>query len=228
MSVAATILLLGASACSSPNTQAISGGADARQPARSGRYLPISLGATWVWQTTDPTTGKSIQTQSVVEAKDSLTGSKAGIPVYRVRSTTLTGVTINWQQDTGTAVVRHREQFADATGAVVSDYLYDPSKLRLDESPTHIALPAAWTETYSDVLTRAGFTTPKTTPIVADWTVVGVDESVTVAAGTFSCLHVRRVEAATGYDSHFWFARNIGKVKESGAELHELVGYSIP
>ena len=32
----------------------------------------------------------------------------------------------------------------------------------------------------------------------------------------------------TGYDSTFWFARNIGKVKESGTEVRELVGYSIP
>ena len=111
---------------------------------------------------------------------------------------------------------------------VISDYLYDPSKLRLDEDPAHLALNATWTETYSDILTRAGFTTPQTTPVTADWTVVGVNESVTVAAGTFTCLHVHRVETATGYDSHFWFVRDIGKVKESGTEIHELVGYSIP
>jgi hypothetical protein len=223
-----TLAMLATFACSSNNPNPTSGGANARQPAHTGRYLPISVGATWVWLTTDPVTGASAQTQSVVEARDSLTGTKAGIPLYRVRSTTLTGGTVNWQQDTGTAVVRHREQFTDATGAIVSDYLYDPSKLRLDEDPAHLAPGAAWTETYSDSLTRAVFSAPHTTPVSADWTVVAVDESVTVAAGTFTCLHVHRVEASSGYDSHFWFARNIGKVKESGTELHELVGYSIP
>jgi hypothetical protein len=52
---------------------------------------------------------------------------------------------------------------------------------------------------------------------------------VTVPAGTFSCLRVHRVDSAPGgYDSTFWFARNIGKVKEGGTEVQELVGYSIP
>jgi hypothetical protein len=164
----------------------------------------------------------------VVEAQDSLSGSKAGLLLYRVRSTTLDGGTINWQEDTGTAVVRHREQFTDGTGAVVSDYLYEPSKLRLDEAPAHLAPNAAWTETYSDVVARAGVATSQTIPVSADWTVVAVDEAVTVPAGSFTCLHVHRLESATGYDSHFWFARDIGKVKESGAEVKELVGYSIP
>lgn len=214
--------------CSSAGTPGNLPGADARKPATSGRYLPIAVGAKWVWLTTDPATGKSAQTQSVVEVTDSLTGSKAGIPLFRVKSTTLTGGTVNWQEDTGRAVVRHREQFTDETGVVVSDYVYDPRKLRLDEDPAHLALNAAWTETYSDVVTRAGYGSPQTITVNADWTVVAVDEAVTVAAGSFSCLHVHRVETATGYDSHFWFARNIGKVKESGAESHELVGYSIP
>ena len=65
--------------------------------------------------------------------------------------------------------------------------------------------------------------------ITVTWTVVGVDESVTVPAGTFTCLHVHSVESgAKGYDSEFWYARNVGKVKESGTELRELVGYTIP
>jgi hypothetical protein len=41
---------------------------------------------------------------------------------------------------------------------------------------------------------RAGASIPK-----AARAIVGVDESVTVAAGTFTCLHVHRVEATSGY-----------------------------
>ncbi len=216
------------SGCGGKSAAPPSSSVDARLPAHSGRHLPISVGAMWVWNATDPVTGKSAHTQSVVEAMDHLPGAKAGIPVYRVVSTTLTGGTVNWQEDTGSAIVRHREQFSDATGAIVSDFLYNPSKLRLDESPVHMAVNATWTENYSDVVDRAGVATTQTTPVVATWTVVAVDEPVTVPAGLFNCLHVHRVETATGYDSHFWFALNIGKVKESGMEVKELVGYSIP
>lgn len=78
-----------------------------------------------------------------------------------------------------------------------------------------------------NIPTRAGFASPQTTPLSADWTVVAVDEAVVVPTGSFNCVHAQRVESATGYDSHFWFARNIGKVKETGTENHELVGYYI-
>ncbi|MEP6652008.1 MAG: hypothetical protein ABJA82_01535 [Myxococcales bacterium] len=201
---------------------------DARAPAHSGRYLPISLGATWTWNATDPATGKSANTTSTVVDMNGLAGTKAGIALFRVVSTTLTGGTVNWQEDTGSAIVRHREQFTDQTGAIVSDYLYNPSKLRLDEAPPHMAAHATWTENYADVVDKAGVATTQTTPVVATWTVVAVDEMVTVPAGSFSCLHVHRVETATAYDSHFWFAKNVGKVKESGMEIKELVAYSIP
>jgi hypothetical protein len=157
-----------------------------------------------------------------VEAVETLTGAKAGISAFRVRSKTLTGSTVNWQQDTGTAVVRHREQFLDATGAITSDHVFMPTKLRLDESPAHTALNASWTETYTDMAMFA-------TPITVTWKVEAVNEMVTVPAGTFSCLRVHSVQTGgAAYDSTFWFARNIGKVKESGTEERQLTRYNIP
>jgi hypothetical protein len=68
-----------------------------------------------------------------------------------------------------------------------------------------------------------------TATITVTWTVEAVDEMVTVPAGTFKCLRVHSTESgAKGYDSTFWFARNVGKVKETGTEVRELLGYSIP
>jgi hypothetical protein len=194
----------------------------AAHPATTGRYVPLSVGANWTWTGNDTRTGASGTASSVVEALDSLTGAKAGIMAFRVHNSTLSGSTVNWQQDTGTSVVRHREQFLDTTGAVMSDHIYSPSKLRLDESAAHTAMGATWTETFMDMTTT-------TTTVNVQWTVEGVDESVAVPAGTFKCLRVHAVESGTlGYDSTFWFARNIGKVKESGTENRDLVGYSIP
>jgi hypothetical protein len=203
---------------------------DARQAATTGRYIPLSVGARWTWNGFDTLTGLSGVTTSIVDSLDTLSGAKAGIQAFQVTSTTLSGSTINWQQDTGTAIVRHREEFLDATSAVMSDHLYTPGKLRLDESTAHTALNAAWTETFTDDVTASSTTRAQpSTTITVTWTVEAVDESVTVPAGTFTCLRVHSVESgAGGYDSHFWYARNVGKVKESGTEVRELVGYSIP
>jgi hypothetical protein len=200
---------------------------DARQAATTGRYIPLSVGAGWTWKGFDTLSGLSGVTDSRVEALEALTGAKAGVSAYRIRSITLSGSTVNWQEDTGAAIVRHREQFFDSAGALKSDHVFTPRKLRLDEAPARTVLGASWTETYTDAVT-APAAQPSSTPTVT-WTVEAVDETVTVPAGTFSCLRVHSVDSGpAGYDSTFWFARNVGKVKESGTEVRELVGYSIP
>jgi hypothetical protein len=195
---------------------------DAATPATTGRYIPLAVGATWTWTGADSRSGSSGMVSSTVEALDALTGSKAGISAFRVHDSTLSGSVVNWQQDTGTSVVRHREQFLDTSGALTSDHVYTPSKLRLDESAAHTTVGATWTETFTDA-------SVSTASITVHWTVDAVDESVTVPAGTFKCLRVHSVESGSlGYDSTFWYARNVGKVKESGTETRNLVGYSIP
>jgi len=84
-----------------------------------------------------------------------------------------------------------------------------------------------------DTRTVPGGGAPVTAPVTVTWTVEAINESLTVPAGTFSCLKVHRVETpspvdTTGGDNVYWFARGIGKVKETGPELHELLGYYIP
>jgi len=89
------------------------------------------------------------------------------------------------------------------------------------------AHPDVWDSNHADEVT-APLAQPASTATVT-WTVEAVNEMVTVPAGTFSCLRVHSVDAGLGgYDSTFWFARNIGKVKESGTEVRELLGYLIP
>jgi hypothetical protein len=105
----------------------------------------------------------------------------------------LGGSTVNWQQDTGTAVVRQREEFFDTAGALKSDHSFTPSKLRLDEDPSRTVLGASWTEMYTDEVT-APLAQPASTATTT-WTVEAVDEVVTVPAGTFSST--RRPEATT-------------------------------
>jgi hypothetical protein len=171
--------------------------------------------------------------QSWVEALETLTGTKAGVSAYRVRSETLTGGTTSWEQDTGSAIVRHRTQFLNATGALKSTDELVPSQLRLDEASAHLVAGTTWAESYTDTKTTSSTGAVATASLTVTWTVEAVDEMVTVPAGTFKCIRVHRVEPASAVDSSggdnvFWFARGVGKVKETGTVDHELVGYCYP
>jgi len=226
MMAGATVAL---SACSNPAGPAPMDTPTDRVPSSSNRYLPLSLGAKWTYHATDPTSGASGETYSTVEALEDLGGSKAGIKAFRVRSSTLTGSTVNWQQDLTTSVVRQREQFFDLAGSMQSDYIFEPDRLRLDESPEHLVLGATWTENHGANLDDLVNRIQKPVTFTAVWTVEAVDEPVTVPAGTFSCLRVRRVQ--TGFassDEMHYFARHIGQVKQAGPEPKELTSYSIP
>jgi hypothetical protein len=216
-------------ACSNPAGPAPMETPTDRVASPSSRYLPLSVGAKWTYHATDPLSGASGETYSTIEALEDVGGSKAGIMAYRVRSSTLTGSTVNWQQDLNMSVVRQREQFFDLGGSMQTDYVFQPDRLRLDESPEHLVVGATWTENhganFDDLVNRI----QKPVTFTAVWTVEAVDESVTVPAGTFSCLRVRRVQ--TGFassDETHYFARHIGQVKQTGPEPKDLTSYSIP
>ena len=189
--------------------------------------IPLSVGARWTYHATDPASGMSGTTESKVEALNDM--GKAGVMAFQIRSTMLLGSTVNWQQDLGTSIVRQREQFFDSTGSMRSDYLFMPSRLRLDESPAHTVQGATWTETHTALVDDLTLGTKVTGTFMVTWTVEAVNEMVTVPAGTFSCLRVHRVQ--TGFsssDEMHWFARHVGKVKETGPEPKDLTSYSIP
>lgn len=205
----------------------------ARLPSKSNRYLPFSVGAHWGWQENNNSSGASGKRQAWVASLEQMTGSKAGVTAFRVQATTLTGSQTNWQQDTGTAIVRHRVQSFDAAGALTTSHDLSPSKIHLDESAGHLTAGTSWTETYSDTKTSQSSGTVTTAAVTVTWTVEAVDEVVTVPAGTFSCLRVHRVESPSAVDSNgadnvYWYARGVGKVKETGTIDHELLGYCYP
>jgi hypothetical protein len=61
------------------------------------------------------------------------------------------------------------------------------------------------------------------------WTVVGVDESVTVRRAPSRPWWSRRSATAASSDKKFWFVRGVGKVKETGVndQTEELSAYTI-
>lgn len=189
----------------------------------SARYLPMVVGRSWTYQVTPIGGAPEIKT-STVEALEDVGGEKAGTTAFRVRTEKPDGVTVSWQEDTGSAIVRHREQEQTTTGSITVEQYYVPFRTRLDESAAHLENAAAWSESFTESTVGIGDTARQD-----QWTVEAVDEQVTVPAGTFSCIKVHRVGADAGQaDKRYWFARGVGKVKEEGGQLEELMATSAP
>lgn len=193
----------------------------------TGRYLALVTGASWTYRVTDP--GGTAEKTQTVGALEDVGGSKAGVMAYRMTTTKAGGQVVSWQEDTGTALRRHRE--LDMAGGTQTTEVYEPYRTRIDESAAHLSPGATWTEGYNELVTDAQNVTT-TTPKSEQWRVVAVDEPVTVPAGTFCALRVQRTSTTpggAGSDKTFWFAREVGKVKEVGAgQTEELLSYTVP
>lgn len=195
------------------------------------RLLPMAIGASWTYRVTDLETTEVREKTRTIEAFEDIGGRKAGIAGWRLRVENANGHSLSWFEDLGAnaGVVRHREQSYDAAGVLEKDEFYDASKLRVDESDAHRATGAAWTETYLETIVEPGMPDVSEEEI-RNWTVVSALESVTVPAGTFDALRVRRTSPGGGTDKTSWFVEGIGAVKEyePGVDDVELTAWSLP
>lgn len=189
------------------------------------RLLPLAVGNSWTYTVTElnkPTESKI----TTVEALEDVGGIKAGTTAYRIRTTkdASEGPVVSWQADGCTSVVRHREQSFDVNEVLLTDQVYLPSKLRVDETAAHTVAGAMWTTSYSEVETVSGMMA--TVSKDEAWSVVGVDVSVSVPAGTFVALQVQKITSGAA-NKTYWFAPGVGKVKEAGEKTEELTAFTV-
>jgi hypothetical protein len=192
------------------------------------RLLPLSVGVRWTYDVTDLSApgAPTVNKLSTVEAFEDVGARKAGTSAFRLRTEKASGETVSWQEDRCTAIVRHREQSFGSNGTMESDQFYMPGKLRVDESPAHLTVGARWTVSYEEL---------EVDPVAGEsrvskdetWSVEAVDESITVPAGTFVTVQLRKVTSGDA-DKRFWFAAGVGKVKEQGEQLEVLRDYQLP
>ena len=189
------------------------------------RYLPLAVGASWTYETSDM--GAPAQSKvTTIEAFEDVGDRKAGIIGFRQRTEKLAGYALSWHADDCTAINRHREQSFDTAGALQTDQFYVPAKLRVDETAAHTTLGATWTTAYTEVeIDLVGGTTTRSKDEA--WTVEGVDEAVTVPAGTFTALKLRKTTSGDA-DKVYWFVKGVGKVKEEGEQVENLTAYTLP
>lgn len=222
---AAALCLALTAACGDDAATPDGGGPVVCTAPASTRYLPLAVGASWNYRVT-PMVGTPETKASTVEAKEDVGGAKAGITAYRVRTAKLDGATVSWQEDRCTSITRHREQTFDLAGVKNVDTIYTPDKIRIDETPAHTAMGASWQVSFTEVTTDAANMTT-TVAKTETWTVEAVAESVTVPAGTFTALRLRKTTSGAA-DKMYWFVQGVGKVKETGDQTEELVSYTLP
>lgn len=224
--LATSLLFLSLAAC---GDDASTGGPDGSMQVcttpRAQRLLPLAVGATWTFRVT-PLVGTPVDKTSTVEAFEDVGGAKAGLMAFRVKTQKTDGATVSWQEDRCTSITRHREQTFDLANVKQVDTIYQPDKIRVDETPAHVAMGAAWQVNYSEITTDAANVTT-TVAKTESWDVVATAESVTVPAGTFTALHLHKVTSGMA-DKNFWYVAGVGKVKETGDQTEELVSYTLP
>lgn len=192
-------------------------------PGTSERYLPRTVGSEWNYKLTDPNspgTPKLNQPTTILRMQD-VGGVHAGTQAVVVHHTQYTGSKDVYEGVVGDLDVRYQTVFFDATGLMTGTDVDQPYRLKLDESAAHTMTGAQWSTTFTE--TSAGATTTKT----ESWSVVASAESLTVIAGTYTALHIRRTSSG-GSIQDYWYARGVGKLKETGGgQDEELMSFTI-
>ena len=202
-------------------------GSDAAAQMTTGPYEPLAVGVSWTYHVND--NGVAYDKTSTVMDTEDAGGQAAGITVFRLVDNFPNDKQTTWYQVDGQVVKRLHDNSLDSSGNVKAEDWYSPYRLRVDETPEHTVVGAAWSQMLTDTHTPA--MKPATSVMKTDnWHVDGVDEPVTVPYGTFAALHVSRTDPTDGSIKSFWFVRGIGKVKEtnSSGHLEELTARSAP
>lgn len=196
--------------------------------------LPWAPGLSWVYKVTDES-GTSEKTTTVGDAEERVDlGPNADALAYKVVTEKGDGTdqTISWQAKLDDEVVRYREQSFESGAELSLDEYWSPYKLHADGSPAHTQRGAQWTEAYDETkisVTHGVNQDPVTEHHEDTWQVVSAESdgvSVTVPAGTFDHVLVLQ-KASTGGAKTYWYARGVGKVKETGSQTEELVSFSV-
>lgn len=193
-----------------------------------GSFYPLVDGATWTYVAMND--AGQVSGTEIVEA--TATTFEGGPAFLFVDNPNGSG---EWTESTirrsGTAALRvYKERKTDAGPFELVEY--DPGFMRFDD---------AWTEIggkgelmYQRTETDGMGSTPDVEMRGHIFTVVGLDESVTVPAGTFDCIAVERVRTtgmSAGEKVLFWYAAGIGKVREerpAEGRIEALTAVSIP
>jgi hypothetical protein len=196
--------------------------------AAEGEMLPWKTGNTWKYVVNDE--GVVSMKETTIGAMEPVGGTGPNKDVQAFKVVTAKGAmdqTISWQVPMGESVIRYREQsFSASTGQLELEEHWDPFKLHIDGTAAHRIGGATWLLIFQETKLPVGGA-PETHEAHDRWTILSACESVTVPAGTFTAVYIQKVSATGGSAKTYWYVPGVGKVKESGGQLEELVSYSL-
>jgi hypothetical protein len=199
------------------------GGGNGACMRATGPLLPWKVGNKWTYKVTQD--GEVTQKVTTIEAAEMVggTGPNAGKMAYKV--VTKKGAmdqTISWQAPEGDKVVRYREDsYGAMTGQLQLEEHWDPYKLHIDGTAEHMMQDAMWTETYKETKLQTGGQ-PATATAMDVWTVLSACETIQVVDSTWNALKVTKYG---GDLKTYWYVPGVGKVKETGGQVEELVKF---
>ena len=181
--------------------------------ALAASYLPLEVGAVWRYAITsdDGRRGEGVVSVDGVDYG----GPKDAVLEYRIREELLDGTIWSWEGREAKRVALEQEEIDDRTGRVLTEEAYDPPITVVDERAERLAVGAAWPEVFVGTSPNAKGH-PKSKRGEAKWQVESLTDQVSVPAGTFTCLRLRRAQ------KHHpplisWYAKGVGLVKQQGA-----------
>lgn len=184
---------------------------------------PLTMGSSWTYRITDPTKGifdKSVE----VLGPQAVPGMD--MTAILVRSVQPHLEEHSWQLELQNGmVVRLREEDLKA-GAVVRVTTWSPATVKSLAQ----AKQEGWSyESNIRELTRLDDGTVEEKDRTYVWRVLAVNETVSVPAGTFTnAIKVQRDRPdKEGKERVYWLVPGIGKVKEDGERLEELVSHDV-
>ena len=195
--------------------------------ASTDRLLPIAVGNIWRYQVTDQAgvDPPSVKRQEITEE---MTPAGETEPVLVQVTTKSTGQTVNWLRPVGDAMVRVQQEDYDADGLLERTTVYEPYKLRLDETAERLALGNPFEESYTSIVYDPQGLETGRTDIVDQWEVTSLESPCDTPWGQLSCVRIHRERLVGGIAvKDYYFARGYGKVREVGGQLEELTDCSL-
>jgi hypothetical protein len=186
----------------------------------SESYLPYEVGNSWTFKITDLGNGDTETKAQSIDAEGDVGDFGT---VYTQVTGKLNGTTKSYVKRDGDRLVRVYQEDLDGVGASEKVTLYDPGQIRIDETAARLEPGEEWDESYDSNETPNGGA-EMTTATVDHWEVVADDEACTAPLGSFTCLHLKRTRTMGGASvKDYWYAKGVGKVKESGdSQTEEL------
>ena len=194
----------------------------------STRYNPFAQGAVWSYKIT-PKMGNAVTgRKTTIIGLEDVGGPHAGVMAYKTHVELSAETKDVWQCTASDLDVRFKTTYYNVSNAAYETDVQTPYRLHLDESAAHTTNGAAWTETFSETDTAPN-QAPMTKTESLNWSVVSSAESITVLGVAYTALHVRRVNPKKSETVDYWYAKGVGKLKESGGDTtEELESFTPP